>query len=102
MNKEGSQVTNWFDKEELNPEAFSVNDTLGEIMAHPQAGKVIEQMMAKMSSSRGDVADSVKDNPALKQMMSRMKLISLLKQAGDVKLETIQQLNRILQGFKKQ
>ena len=102
LNKEGSQVTNWFDKEELNPEAFSVNDTLGEIMAHPQAGKVIEQMMAKMSSSRGDVADSVKDNPALKQMMSRMKLISLLKQAGDVKLETIQQLNRILQGFKKQ
>lgn len=101
LNKEGSQVTNWFDKEELNPEAFSVNDTLGEIMAHPQAGKVIEQMMAKMSSSRGDVADSVKDNPALKQMMSRMKLISLLKQAGDVKLETIQQLNRILQGFKK-
>lgn len=102
LNKEGSQVTNWFDKEELNPEAFSVNDTLGEIMAHPQAGKVIEQMMAKMSSSRGDVADSVKDNPALKRMMSRMKLISLLKQAGDVKLETIQQLNRILQGFKKQ
>ena len=102
LNKEGSQVTNWFDKEELNPEAFSFNDTLGEIMAQPQAGKVIEQMMAKMSSSRGDVADSVKDNPALKQMMSRMKLISLLKQAGDVKLETIQQLNRILQGFKKQ
>ena len=100
LNKE-APVTNWFDAAEIDRTCFSVEDTLGEILAHPVAGRIIEEMMAKMSASRGDVADSVKDNPALKKMMARMTLISLLKQAGEVKKETIDQLNRILQGIKK-
>ncbi len=101
LNKDVSQVTNWFDASEIDPEYYSVQDTLGEIGRNPEAGAVLEQMMSGMASKRGDVADSVKDNPALKKMMARMTLISLLKQAGDVKAETIQQLNRILQQYKK-
>ena len=101
LNKEAAAVTNWFDAEELDPDYYSVNDTMGEIAKNPEAGAMLEQMMSGMAASRGDVANSVKDNPALKKMMARMTLASLLKQAGDVKPETVQQLNRILQRFKK-
>ena len=56
--------------------------------------------MAKGASERGDVADAVKDNPALQRMMGRMTLMSLLKQGG-ADAESIKQINRILQGIRK-
>lgn len=94
-------IQNWFDEKEINPDCFSVYDKLGDMEADPKAGAVLGQMMAKASASRGEVADSVKDNPALKRMMARMTLISLLKQAGAGE-EQVKQLNRILQGIPKQ
>ena len=93
-------VTNWFDADENDPACFSVADTLGEIRQHPQAGPIIEAMMAKSAASRGDVADAVKDNPALQRMMGRMTMLSLLKQAGADE-ESIKQLNRVQQGIRK-
>ncbi|MBR5110885.1 MAG: beta galactosidase jelly roll domain-containing protein [Clostridia bacterium] len=95
-----STVVNWFDQDELNPDCFSVQDTLAELRANPQAGAVVNAMMEKASASRGDVADAVKDNPALQRMMGRMTLISLLKQGG-VDEESVKQLNRVLQGIRK-
>ena len=100
FNKAAATVTNWFDADELDPACFSINDTYGEIRQHPQAGAIIEAMMAKASAERGDVADAVKDNPALQRMMGRITLVSLLKQAGTDE-ESIKQLNRVLQGIKK-
>ncbi|RHS76988.1 glycoside hydrolase family 2 protein [Firmicutes bacterium AM43-11BH] len=96
-----SPVTNWFDADELDPECFSINDKLAEIKANPKAGAIIDEMMAKGASDRGDVADAVKDNPGLQRMMGRMTLISLLKQSG-ADDESIKQVNRILQGIKKE
>ena len=58
-------------------------------------------MMAQGAASRGDVAESVKDNPALQRMMGRITLVSLLKQAGGFDEESVKQLNRVLQGIKK-
>ena len=100
FNKAAQSVTNWFDADEVNPEYFSIQDTLGELRAHPEAGKVVEQMMAKGASERGDVAESVKNNPGLQRMMARMTMISLLKQSGADE-QSMKQLNRILQGIKK-
>ena len=100
FNKAAASVTNWFDAEENDPACFSIMDTLGEIRQHPQAGAVIDAMMARSAAERGDVADAVKDNPALQRMMARMTLMSLLKQSGADE-ESIRQLNRILQGIKK-
>ena len=100
FNKAAASVTNWFDADELDPSCFSVSDTLGEIRQHPQAGAIVETMMAKSAAERGDVADAVKDNPALQRMMGRMTMLSLLKQAGADE-QTIKQLNRVLQGIKK-
>jgi beta-galactosidase len=100
FNKAAASVTNWFDSGEIDPTCFSIMDTLGEIRQHPQAGAIVNQMMAKGASERGDVADAVKDNPALQRMMGRMTMLSLLKQGGADE-ESIKQLNRILQGIKK-
>lgn len=100
FNKAAATVTNWFDADEIDPECFSINDTLGELRAHPQAGQVVNAMMSKGASERGDVADAVKDNPALQKMMGKMKMISLLKQGGADE-ESIKQLNRVLQGIRK-
>ena len=100
FNKAAASVTNWFDAEEVDPACFSIKDTLGEIRTNPQAGAVLEAMMAKGASERGDVADAVKDNPGLQRMMARMTLISLLKQSGADE-ESIKQVNRILQGIRK-
>ncbi len=94
-------VNNWFDALEIDETCYSVADKLSDIRMHKEAGAVIDAMMAKMASSRGDVADSVKDNPALQRMMGRMTLISLLKQGGADE-ETIKSLNRILQRYKKE
>lgn len=96
-----SPVTNWFDADELDPECFSINDKLADIKANPKAGAIIDEMMAKGASDRGDVADAVKDNPGLQRMMGRMTLVSLLKQSGADE-ESIKQINRILQGIKKE
>ncbi len=100
FNKAAASVTNWFDAAELDPTCFSIQDTLGEIRANPRAGAVVDAMIAKGASERGDVADAVKDNPALQRMMGRMTMLSLLKQGGADEA-SIQQLNRILQGIKK-
>lgn len=93
-------VTNWFDDGEPDEACFSINDTLAEIRENPKAGAIIDEMMARGASERGDVADAVKDNPALQRMMGRMTLVSLLKQSGADE-ESIRQINRILQGIKK-
>ena len=93
-------VTNWFDKGEADPNCYSILDTLGEIRQNPEAAAIIDQMMAKGAESHGEIAETVKDNPALQRMMNRITLVSLLKQSGADE-ESIKQLNRILQGIKK-
>lgn len=94
-----SPVINWFDGD-LDERCFSVADKLADIRENPQAGAIVDAMMAKAAGSRGDVADAVKDNPALQRMMGRMTLLSLLKQGGADEA-SIQQLNRVLQGIQK-
>lgn len=95
-------VVNWFDKEELNPDCFSINDTLGELMSNPMSGAIVGRMMEAAAASRGDVATGTKDNANLQKMLARMSLASLLKQAGDaIKPEQIKALNTALQKIKK-
>lgn len=92
-------VLNWFDGDH-DDTCYCVADTLAAIQEHPEAGAVVNAMMEQAASARGDVAAAVKDNPALKRMMGRMTLISLLKQSGADE-DAIRQINRVLQGIKK-
>ena len=94
-------VVNWFDQDDFDSDCYSVSDTVGELRRHPESKTIIDNIIAKGAASRGDVAESVKDNPALLRMMNRITLISLLKQVGGIDEEAIKQLNRILQRIKK-
>ena len=84
-------VNNWFDGE-LDETCWSVKDNMAAAITD------------KAAAARGDVAAAVKDNPALVAMMERamqrMTVESMLKQAG-ADAESIKQLNRVLQGIKK-
>jgi beta-galactosidase len=94
-----SPVTNWFDGE-LDETCYSVNDKVSDIRRNPEAGAVVDAMIAEGAASRGDVADSVKDNPALQRMIGRITMVSLMKQSGADE-ESIKQINRVLQQYKK-
>lgn len=101
FNKQGD-VVNWFDREDFKADHYSVSDTLGELAQNEMANAIVQRLMAQASASRGDVAESVKDNPALQRMMQRMTLVSLLKQAGDaVSEEQMKALNDALQKIPK-
>lgn len=96
------EVVNWFDKEGLDSTCFSIQDTMGEIMAIPAGAAIIGRVMEKARASRGDVAQSASDNPVLQKMLAKMTIQSILKQAGDaISGDEIRNLNAALQKIKK-
>ncbi|MDD6363255.1 MAG: glycoside hydrolase family 2 TIM barrel-domain containing protein [Lachnospiraceae bacterium] len=97
------EVVNWFDKITVNPDYYSVHDTLGTLMQNPATGAVVGQIMRKARGSRGDVAKSTEGNKALEQMLAGMKLESLLLKAGSnvISKEMIRNINETLQKVPK-
>ena len=95
-------VVNWFDRDEIRSDCFSVNDTLGEMLAHPKAGVIVKRLIEQAGKSRGDVAAATSGNENLLKMMSGMTLNSLLKKAGDaISEEQAKALNAMLQKIRK-
>lgn len=95
-------IVNWFDKEDFREDYFSIQDTLGDLLANPGTAPIVGRLMAQAQASRGDVAKATSGNKALEAMMAKMSLQSLLKQAGDaVKPEQVKALNAALQKVKK-
>ena len=98
----GGEVVNWFDADKFDPTCFSIKDTLGALLQHPQTSAIVGRMMQAARASRGDVASAAAGNANLERMMAGMTLQSLLKQAGPaIKPEQIQSLNAALQKIKK-
>lgn len=96
-------VVNWFDKEEIDPACYSVQDTMGALMQNEGTKPIVEGLMARLRASRGDVAQSAGNIPVLQQMMAKMPLQSILKQAGEMASpEIVKQLNASLQKFRKE
>ena len=96
------EVVNWFDRDTFKPDCYSIKDTLGTLMQHPQTAAIVGRMMQAARASRGDVATATAGNANLEKMMAGMTLQSLLKQAGPaIKPEQIQVLNAALQQIKK-
>ncbi len=95
-------VVNWFDKESFKADCYSIQDTLGELLDHPEAGKIVQGIMDRVHSSRGDVAKSTANNANLQKMLRGMKFEGLLKQAGKaISGDQIVELNRTLQAIPK-
>lgn len=96
-------VTNWFDSS-YDESCWSVADNMAAAMKDPTVGPILQEISNKAAASRGDIAMAVKDNPALVAMMERamqrMTIEAMLKQAG-AEAQSIQQLNRVLQTYKK-
>ncbi len=96
------EVANWFDDIVIDQRFFSVKDTIGELQAHPVAGAIVGRMMeAAAERYGGDVASQAMSNPAIRQIMERSSLESLLTQAGAADPETVKQLNDALQKIEK-
>lgn len=101
LGKTGS-VSNWFDEAEFKSDHYSIRDSFGVLMAHPQAGKLVGDLMRKIVESRGDVAKTAHKNPNLQKMLAGMSFQALLKQAGDsVSEATCKELNATLQKISK-
>ena len=101
LGKTGS-VSNWFDEAEFKSDHYSIRDSFGVLMAHPQAGKLVGDLMRKIVESRGDVAKTAHKNPNLQKMLAGMSFQALLKQAGDsVSEATCKELNAALQKISK-
>lgn len=96
------EVVNWFNRDTFKPDCYSVQDTLGTLMQHPQTAAIVGRMMQTAKASRGDVAAATAGNANLERMMAGMTLQSLLKQAGPaIKPEQIKNLNAALQQIQK-
>lgn len=92
------QVINWFDKETFNEDCFSLRNTMGELMANPEAGKLVEEFMRVVREKRGDVAKAAAGNKNLEKMLSSIPMESIVKQAGNsVSPEQVTALNAGLQ-----
>ncbi len=99
--KAGS-VANWFDEANFKTDCFSIRDSFGALMDHPEAGKIVGALMQKIIESRGDVAKSANSNANLQKMMAGMSFEALLKKAGDtVPAEMAKKINEQLQQIKK-
>lgn len=95
-------VANWFDEAEFDSSCWSIRDSFGALMAHPEAGPIVGALMEKIIASRGDVAKTANQNPNLQKMLAGMSFQALLKQAGDaVAPEVSRELNARLQKIPK-
>lgn len=95
-------VAYWFDEADFKTDCFSIRDSFGALMAHPEAGKIVGAIMQKLIASRGDVARSANSNASLQKMMASMSFESLLKKAGDaVPAEMVKKINEQLQQIRK-
>lgn len=101
LGKTGS-ASNWFDEADFKSDHYSIRDSFGVLMAHPQTSQLVGGLMKKIVESRGDVAKTANKNPNLQKMLAGMSFQALLKQAGDsVSEATCKELNAALQKIPK-
>ena len=112
---EGNEGANWFDDPEMvalkkafkyPKDAFSIKDKMGDLMAHPEASKLLGQMMAAMAGGGGAGSAMMSSMGQMsEEMMGFMKMMRLsdaLKMAGDaVSLKTKLEINMALNQIKK-
>lgn len=95
-------VTNWFDKDPIDPAYYSINDSINELNKNPQAAAIYKEILTKAVASFGDVAKESKISPAMQKKMNAIPLAKQLKMvARAFKPGEVEQYNRQLQQIKK-
>ena len=102
--KEKGAILNWFDITE--PEGyFSLNDTMGDIMANPQGALLIGGLMQQMQKNAGGMAAGFEVNEGMMQMMNGFTVIRLANLMGTAGItftkEQLLGLNAQLNQIKK-
>lgn len=102
--KEKGAILNWFDITE--PEGyFSLNDTMGDIMANPQGAMLIGGLMQQMKKNAGGMAAGFEVNEGILQMMNGFTIIRLANLMGTAGItftkEQLLGLNAQLNQIKK-
>ena len=102
--KEKGAILNWFDI--TAPEGyFSLNDTLGDIMANPEGALIIGGLMQQMGKNAGGMAAGFEMNESMMQMMNGFTLIRLTNLMGTAGVkftkEQLLDLNAQLNRVKK-
>ncbi len=102
--KEKGAILNWFDITE--PEGyFSLNDTMGAIMANPQGALLIGGLMQQMQKNAGGMAAGFEMNEGMMQMMNGFTVIRLANLMGTAGItftkEQLLGLNAQLNQIKK-
>ena len=77
-----NEIVNWFEKEDIDPDCYSIKDTFGALMTNPSTSAIVGKIMEAAKASRGEVAQASAGNDNLQKMLAKMPLESLLKQAG--------------------
>ena len=112
---EGNEGANWFDDPEIvelkkafkYPKGyFSIKDKMGDMMAHPEASALLNQMMAAMAGGGGAGSAMMSSMGQMSEEMMgflrMMRLSDALKMAGDaVPLKVKLQINQALNQIKK-
>ncbi len=102
--KEKGAILNWFDI--TAPEGyFSLNDTMGDIMANPQGAVLIGGLMQQMKKNAGGMAAGFEMNEGMMQMMNGFTVIRLANLMGTAGItftkEQLLSLNAQLNLIKK-
>lgn len=99
---EKAVVVNWFEKDGIKTDYYSIKDTYGDLMKNKKTKPFVHKIMDKAIASRGDVAKSAMKGEGLLKMISGLPLESLLKQARDaISDKEVVALNETLQKIKK-
>lgn len=96
-------IANWFENAEMPTpdDAFSIRDTVGDIKESTEGAKLIAEVMAALSTSRGEVGRGVAVPSGMQAIVDRLTLEKLLKQAGGVSVEQVTELNAKLNLISK-
>lgn len=101
---EDNSVVNWFEKDgmEIKEGYFSIQSTLGEIKKTVEGEALINEFMAKLAATRGDVAKGVKHSAEMIEMLNRRTVEEALRAAGKaIDEDTVISLNQALTKIKK-
>lgn len=98
-----TSVANWFEDTELPapPGRFSIRDTLGEIKQTAEGERLMSSILETLATSRGDVGKGVQIPSAMQEIVDRMSVEKLLKQAGGLPAEQVAELNSRLNLIEK-
>ena len=108
---DGNEGANWFDDPaaiamkkafKYPKDAFSIKDKMGVIMDHPEAGKLLADLMQKAMSGNAMMASMGQMSDEMMAFMRNMRLNDMLKMAGAaISLEAKLALNQALNAIKK-